>query len=108
MLRRCAQVHISQLALLDPTSKTPTRVKWTKDPETGEKQRISVQSGEVIPKPYWENKSLPDRMLYEEQDCDTSAGTLEQVTFAPSPMSFEEEVLAALLKEADVEENATQ
>lgn len=41
-----APIHISNLALLDPKSKTPTRVGYKT--ENGQKVRYSKKSGEII------------------------------------------------------------
>jgi large subunit ribosomal protein L24 len=41
-----APIHISNLALLDPSSKTPTRVGYKM--EKGQKVRYSKKSGEII------------------------------------------------------------
>jgi len=101
-------VHISQLALLDPVDNTPTKIRWEKCKETGTKLRISKKSGKEIEKPFWENQSVPDRGLYEEQAWDTTAAVLAKETYVPTPFSFEEEVLQALLKDIDVNAEADE
>jgi large subunit ribosomal protein L24 len=45
-----APIHVSNVMLIDPKSGEPTRTKMRID-EDGTKERISVKSGEAIPKP---------------------------------------------------------
>ena len=45
-----APIHVSNVMLIDPKSGEPTRTRMRID-EDGTKERISVKSGEAIPKP---------------------------------------------------------
>ena len=45
-----APIHVSNVMLIDPKSGEPTRTKMRID-EDGTKERLSVKSGEAIPKP---------------------------------------------------------
>jgi large subunit ribosomal protein L24 len=45
-----ASIHVSNVMLIDPKSGEPTRTRMRLD-EDGTKERISVKSGEAIPKP---------------------------------------------------------
>ena len=45
-----APIHVSNVMLIDPKSGEPTRTRMRLD-EDGTKERISVKSGEAIPKP---------------------------------------------------------
>ena len=45
-----APIHISNVMLIDPTTDEPSRVRVRKE-EGGEKERISVKSGNPIPRP---------------------------------------------------------
>jgi len=45
-----APIHVSNVMLIDPKSGEPTRTKMRID-EDGTKERISVKSGDAIPKP---------------------------------------------------------
>jgi large subunit ribosomal protein L24 len=45
-----APIHVSNVMLIDPKSGEPTRTRMRLD-EDGTKERISVKSGETIPKP---------------------------------------------------------
>jgi len=42
-----------------------------------------------------QNENMPARDEYEEMPWDTAAVTLAEVTYAPSALSFEEEVIQA-------------
>ena len=45
-----APIHVSNVMLIDPKSGEPTRTRMRLD-EDGTKERLSVKSGEAIPKP---------------------------------------------------------
>lgn len=45
-----ASIHVSNVMILDPKSKKPTRIGYKVDPKTGNKSRIAKASGEVITK----------------------------------------------------------
>ena len=45
-----ASIHASNVMILDPKTKKPTRIGYKVDPKTGEKKRIAKKSGEVIMK----------------------------------------------------------
>ncbi|HEY2856628.1 MAG TPA: 50S ribosomal protein L24 [Gemmatimonadaceae bacterium] len=45
-----APIHVSNVMLIDPKSGEPTRTKMRID-EDGTKERISVKSGDAVPKP---------------------------------------------------------
>jgi large subunit ribosomal protein L24 len=45
-----APIHVSNVMLIDPKSGEPTRTRMRLD-EDGTKERISVKSGDAIPKP---------------------------------------------------------
>ena len=45
-----APIHVSNVMLIDPKSGEPTRTRMRLD-DDGTKERISVKSGEAIPKP---------------------------------------------------------
>ena len=47
IVEREAPIHISNVALIDPESDRPTRVRY-KNLEDGRKVRVSARSGEVI------------------------------------------------------------
>jgi|CXWL01.1.fsa_nt_gi large subunit ribosomal protein L24 len=43
-----ASIHVSNVMILDPKTKKPTRIGYKIDPKTGHKSRIAKISGEVI------------------------------------------------------------
>ncbi len=45
-----ASMHVSNVMVMDPKSKKPTRIGYKIDAKTGVKQRIAKESGEVIVK----------------------------------------------------------
>lgn len=45
-----APIHVSNVSLIDPESKTATRVRVETDEKTGRKKRIAVKSGKEIAK----------------------------------------------------------
>ncbi len=45
-----ASVHVSNVAILDPKTKKPTRIGYSIDAKTGAKKRVARASGEVIAK----------------------------------------------------------
>ncbi len=45
-----ASIHVSNVAILDPKTKKPTRIGYKIDAKTGRKERIAKASGEVITK----------------------------------------------------------
>jgi large subunit ribosomal protein L24 len=50
ILEHPAPIHASNVMLLDPQSGTPTRIRTRVD-EDGTKERLSVKSGEPVPRP---------------------------------------------------------
>jgi large subunit ribosomal protein L24 len=44
-----ASIHVSNVMLLDPKTKKPTRVGYKVDPKTGNKSRVARVSGEALP-----------------------------------------------------------
>lgn len=49
-IRYEASLHVSNVMVLDPKTKKPTRIHYRIDPKTGHKQRVAAVSGEVIAK----------------------------------------------------------
>jgi hypothetical protein len=43
-----ASLHVSNVMVLDPKTKKPTRIGYKVDPKTGQKVRIARKSGEVL------------------------------------------------------------
>lgn len=92
-----APLHISNVALVDPTDSLPCRVRY-KYTEEGERVRVSRRSGMILPKPpeLTERKDFSSRSGYVEGPQDTKPEAVALRTFVPSLLSFREEVAAAV------------
>ena len=81
-LQREAPVHISNVALIDPELKVPTRIR-TGYLEDGTKVRVSKKSGAIIPKPDRSNLTCLDRTKdYKPGPLDTPAELVLKKTYA--------------------------
>lgn len=87
----------TQVALVDPTDNKPTKVEW-RYTEDGEKVRVSVRSGRIIPIPLMaeETYDYKSKSAYAEQPKDTKAKEVEKITFVPKLMTFEQEIMQEL------------
>ncbi len=47
-IRYEASIHVSNVMLVDPKTKKPTRIRYLIDAKTGNKQRVAVKSGELL------------------------------------------------------------
>jgi large subunit ribosomal protein L24 len=70
-------IHISNVSLIDPVTKKPTKVFWKID-DTGRKMRISKDSGAEIPKP------PPPVIKREAGPFDTNPDVVKKKTYFPS------------------------
>ena len=67
----------------------------------GKEVRVSKRTGNPIPKPLYKDSAAAKaaaegRKKYTDKFCDTSAAEAARVTYRPSALSFEEEVLSSL------------
>lgn len=67
----------------------------------GNEVRVSKRTGTPIPKPRYQDSAAAKaaaegRKKYKDKFCDTSALEAARVTYHPSALSFEEEVLSSL------------
>ncbi|XP_065297655.2 large ribosomal subunit protein uL24m [Dermacentor albipictus] len=87
----------TQVALVDPTDNKPTKVEW-RYTEDGEKVRVSVRSGRILPIPLMAEETYDYKLkgAYAEQPKDTRAKELEKITFVPKLMTFEQEIMEEL------------
>jgi large subunit ribosomal protein L24 len=87
----------TQVKLVDPSDNRPTEVTW-RYTEKGERVRVSVRSGRIIPLPSGAKQleDLINPLTYVESDKDTKEDDLVQVTFKPKLCSFEEEIMSEL------------
>ncbi|PVU98243.1 hypothetical protein BB559_001721 [Furculomyces boomerangus] len=76
-------IHVSNVALIDPTDGMPTKIKLRKyvDPETGksERRRYAIGTGTYIPKP----KYLEYQTSWADGDKDTLPEEVSKVTYFP-------------------------
>ncbi|XP_059175820.1 large ribosomal subunit protein uL24m-like [Physella acuta] len=88
----------SEVSLLNPSDLQPTQVEWRYD-EDGNRVRVSVRSGRIIPIPKKaldQTEDMVDRNDYIEQNWDTKEKELIKVTFTPVPLSFEEDIMKSM------------
>eukprot|EP00055_Hartaetosiga_balthica_P009560 m.38342 g.38342 ORF g.38342 m.38342 type:complete len:187 (-) comp6792_c0_seq1:1876-2436(-) len=86
---------VEKVALIDPTDQLPCEITYKKNSE-GEPERVSTRSGSIIPKPFWRRKDFEVRAEYKDSVFDTSADVVAKVTYNPSVLSFEENVLRGM------------
>jgi len=84
----------TQVALVDPTDEKPTKVEW-RFLENGERVRISLRSGRVIPIPVMAEETIDfkTRGTYVDKPKDTSAEELTKITFIPKLSTFEMDIM---------------
>jgi len=88
----------TEVALLDPSDQQPTEVEWRYD-EAGERVRVSLRSGRILPMSEKTLSEAEDGTLkssYNDQPCDTSEKDLTKVTFKPSLSTFEQDIMKAM------------
>ncbi|XP_027225077.1 large ribosomal subunit protein uL24m [Penaeus vannamei] len=92
----------SQVALLDPSDNKPTDVEW-RYTEEGDKVRVSVRTGRIIPIPKLaeETKDYKTKRTYVEQEKDTTEDDLTRITFEPALKTFEMDIATKMGIEED-------
>lgn len=55
-----ASIHVSNVMILDPNTKKPTRIGYAVDAKTGNKKRIAKESGAVIEKAVVKTEKVAD------------------------------------------------
>jgi large subunit ribosomal protein L24 len=86
-----ASIHVSNVAIIDPKTKKPTRIGYTIDAKTGHKSRIAKASGEVITKAVTktEKKSTKSAKALETKDAAATGKTTDvSKVAAPSKQPF--------------------
>lgn len=80
--------------MVDPTDLQPTEFVW-RFTEEGEKVRVSLRSGRVIPLPATAEETMDykSKKTYRENDKDTSAADASSITFQPKLKTFEMEIM---------------
>jgi len=87
----------TQVALVDPSDNKSTKIVW-RYTEDGERVRVSVRTGRVIPMPQAaeETYDYKERRVYVEGDKDTKPEAVEAVTFQPELKTFEMDIMDSL------------
>lgn len=92
--------HTVLICIAVPCCSKPTKIRMGVD-DDGKAVRLSRRTGTPIPKPEYADseagrKAAEFKNKYEDKFCDTSAVEAARVTYHPSALSFEEEVIASL------------
>lgn len=92
-LRILFQIN-EQVALVDPSDLQATEMEW-RFTEEGEKVRVSVRTGRIIPIPQAneETYDYKTKGTYVEKPKDTPGSVVSEVTFKPSLRTFEMEIM---------------
>eukprot|EP00037_Helgoeca_nana_P006695 m.61420 g.61420 ORF g.61420 m.61420 type:complete len:213 (+) comp17556_c0_seq1:96-734(+) len=93
-------VHVSSVQLVDPSDGKPTKTRMGVG-DDGNPVRVSRRTGTPIPKPLYVDseaglKAAENKKNYKDQFCDTSATDTARLTYHPSALTFEEEVMSSL------------
>ncbi|UPA22791.1 50S ribosomal protein L24 [Candidatus Peribacteria bacterium] len=74
-----ASIHVSNVAILDPKTKKPTRIGYKIDEKTGRKSRIAKASGEVIVKAV--TKAATEKSTKKSDTKDTAVSAPKKQAF---------------------------
>ncbi|MBN3304374.1 large ribosomal subunit protein uL24m [Amia ocellicauda] len=87
-----APLLLRDVSLVDPTDRKPTEVEW-RFTEEGEKVRVSLRTGRVIPKPVMQRRDgiVPEQ--WKDGPKDTSPEDALEKTYVASLKTFEEEIM---------------
>ncbi|KAM4663109.1 large ribosomal subunit protein uL24m [Discoglossus pictus] len=87
-----APLLVNQVALVDPTDRTPTETEW-RFTEEGEKVRVSMRTGRIIPKPIQTRRDGIIREQWKDGPKDTSVEDALEKTYVPALKTFQEEIV---------------
>ncbi|CAG10797.1 unnamed protein product, partial [Tetraodon nigroviridis] len=87
-----APILLRDVTLIDPSDRKPTEVEW-KYTEEGERVRVSVRTGRIIPKPVVERRDGIVPQQWKDGPKDTSPEDALENTHVPSLKLLEEEVM---------------
>ncbi|XP_071772344.1 large ribosomal subunit protein uL24m [Centroberyx gerrardi] len=90
-----APMLLRDVALIDPTDRKPTQVEW-RFTEEGEKVRVSLRTGRIVPKPVVERRDGIVTQQWKDGPKDTSPEDTLEKTYTPSLKTLEEEVMEKL------------
>ncbi|XP_030383124.1 probable 39S ribosomal protein L24, mitochondrial [Scaptodrosophila lebanonensis] len=100
-----APLHVTtDVRLVDPSDLQGTEFEW-RYTEEGEKVRVSMRSGRIIPIPETNNQTHDYKTpkAYIERDKDTPAAIVGEITFQPKLATFEMDIM----EEMDIKEERT-
>lgn len=87
-----APLLLRDISLIDPSDKKPTVVEW-RFTEEGERVRVSLRTGRIVPKPEVERRDGIIPSQWTDGPKDTSPDDTLEKTFVPSLKTLEEEVM---------------
>ncbi|XP_038581332.1 probable 39S ribosomal protein L24, mitochondrial [Micropterus salmoides] len=90
-----APILLRDVALIDPSDRKPTEVEW-RYTEQGERVRVSLRTGRIIPKPVVERRDGIVPQQWKDGPKDTSPEDTLEKTYVPSLKTLEEEVMEKL------------
>nr|CAD7449402.1 unnamed protein product [Timema bartmani] len=84
----------NQVSLVDPSDLQSTPVEW-RFTDAGEKVRVSVRSGRIIPIPVMAGETVDykTKASYKDSEKDTLASNVSEITFAPKLKTFEMDIM---------------
>ncbi|XP_065169036.1 large ribosomal subunit protein uL24m [Atheta coriaria] len=87
----------TEVALVDPSDLKSTPIEW-RYTEEGEKVRVSLRSGRIIPVPASMEETIDykSKKSYKEQAKDTLADDASAITFQPALKTFEMDILESM------------
>ncbi|XP_018430290.1 PREDICTED: 39S ribosomal protein L24, mitochondrial [Nanorana parkeri] len=90
-----APLLVNRVSLVDPTDKKPTETEW-RYTEEGERVRVGVRTGRIIPKPVFQRRDgvIPEQ--WKEGPKDTSVEDALERTYVPSLKTFQEEIMETM------------
>lgn len=82
------------VALVDPTDKRVTTIKWKYDDE-GNQVRVSERTGRIIPIPLQAFSTIDYKSVqtYQEKEKDTEPEEVQKITFEPKLKTFEMDIM---------------
>lgn len=86
-----------QVKLIDPLDLQPGDVEW-RFTEEGERVRVSLRSGRIIPIPKMneETKDFKSLSTYMAKEKDTEANIVTEITFKPALSTFEMDIMESM------------
>lgn len=84
----------NQISLVDPADLLSTPVEW-RFTEEGEKVRVSLRSGRIIPLPKTMEETIDfkSKSVYIEKEKDTPGNLVSKITFEPKLRTFEMDIM---------------